>query len=72
MGGHYSTRAQRMDLLDDLRQKTGNAKGARRARRFGTERRNAPPLLLARLPSPLKLGGGACLRRQASAPTEST
>lgn len=58
MGEHYAARAQRVDLLDDLRQEAGNQKAARRARRLGTERRNAPPLLLARLPSPLKARAG--------------
>lgn len=53
MGGHYAARAQRVDLLDDLRQETGNPKAACRPRCLGTERGNAPPLLLARLPSPL-------------------
>ena len=53
VGGHHSTGTQRMDLLDYLREEAGNKKAARREGVHGVKRRNAPTLLLARLPSPL-------------------
>jgi hypothetical protein len=43
-----------MDLLGYFRQETGNQKAAHRENAHGAERRNAPALLLARLPSSLK------------------
>jgi hypothetical protein len=51
-----------MDLLGHLRQETGNQKAAHRSGTQGTEGRNAPTLLLARLSSPLKITQSGKLR----------
>jgi hypothetical protein len=52
-----------MDLLDDLRQKTGNQKAARRKGPSGSQKRETQALLLAWLSSPLK-PNVACQRRK--------
>ncbi|HWF66642.1 MAG TPA: hypothetical protein VN670_05025 [Acidobacteriaceae bacterium] len=45
-----------MDLLDHLRQEAGDTEATRREGVLGIERGNAPALLLARVPSPLRVG----------------
>jgi hypothetical protein len=56
MAGYYSPCAQRVDLLDHLRQEAGDQEAARRKGVLGAERRNAAALLLAWLPASLNPG----------------
>ena len=49
MGGHHSARAQRMDLLDDFGQDSGDKASSRKQGVLGTHRRNEASMLLDRL-----------------------
>jgi len=49
MGGHYSARAQRVDLLGNFRKEARDTQGTRRAGPIPTHRRRPPSLLLAGL-----------------------
>jgi hypothetical protein len=53
MGRHNAPRAQRVDLLDHIRQEGRDKAGACRKGVLGAERRDAAPVLLARLPASL-------------------
>lgn len=54
MGRHYTLGAERVDLLDHLRQKTGDPETACGKSVLGAQRGDAPPLLLGWLPAPVK------------------
>lgn len=52
VGGHYRPCPQRVDLLDHVGATRGNSEGPRAACRFGTQGRDAPPVLLDRMHAP--------------------
>ena len=54
MGEHYAARAQRVDLLGHVRQKSGDQGHPHQKSALEARGRHAPPLLLGWLPAPLK------------------
>jgi len=55
-----------VDLLDDLREETGDQKAARRKGLQRTQRRNAQALLLARLPPSIALPEAVKIQQERS------